>query len=111
MEIKHRCLQSVTGNTISHLVTARIHPRRLSDRTGGYTKDQPKGSGLLIAPGLPTKPIWVDQASSNNTSGSRGDGPLPPPANTKEDPRASAGKKVSYHGMDLVAEGDVELNG
>ena len=24
----HRCLQSVIGNTISHLVTARILPRR-----------------------------------------------------------------------------------
>lgn len=89
-------------------------PRRLSDRISGHAKDQPEGSGLPIAPGLPAKPIGVDQASSNSTrrgSGSRGTGPLPPPpANAKEDPRASAGKKVSYHDMDLVAEGDVELN-
>lgn len=89
-------------------------PRRLSDRISGYAKEQAEGSGLPIAPGLPAKPIGVDQASSNSTrrgSGSRGNGPLPPPpANTKEDPRASAGKKVSYHDMDLVAEGDVELN-
>lgn len=33
----------------------------------------------------------------------------PPPPDAKEDPRAAAGKKVSYHDMDLVAEGDVEL--
>ena len=35
--------------------------------------------------------------------------PPPPPPDAKEDPRAAAGKKVSYHDMDLVAEGDVEL--
>lgn len=91
-----------------------LPPRRLSDRITGYAKDQPESSGLPIAPGLPAKPIGVDQVSSNRTrrgSGSRGSGPLPPPpANAKEDPRASAGKKVSYHDMDLVAEGDVELN-
>lgn len=89
-------------------------PRRLSDRISGYAnKDQAEGSGLPIAPGLPAKPVGVDQALGNTRrgSGSRGNGPLPPPpANAKEDPRASAGKKVSYHDMDLVAEGDVELN-
>lgn len=32
-----------------------------------------------------------------------------PPPNAKEDPRARAGRKVSYNDMDSVAEGDVEL--
>ena len=36
--------------------------------------------------------------------------PPPPPPDAKEDPRAAAGRKVSYHDMYLVAEGDVELN-
>ena len=88
-------------------------PRRLNERISGCAKDQPEGSGLPITPGLPAKPIGVDQASSNSTRrgcGNRGNGPLPPPpANAKEDPRASAGK-VSYHDMDSVAEGDVELS-
>lgn len=30
--------------------------------------------------------------------------PPPPPPDAKEDPRAAAGKRVSYHDMDLVAE-------
>jgi hypothetical protein len=42
--------------------------------------------------------------------GTGGSGSLPPPpSDAQEDPRAAAGKKVSYHDMDLVAEGDVEL--
>jgi len=89
--------------------------RRLSDRISGYANDQSiETSGLPMAAGLPAKPIGVE----NNTNGRRGrggsstgGGPLPPPPpNAKEDPRAAAGKKVSYHDMDLVAEGDVELN-
>ncbi|KAH7102977.1 hypothetical protein BKA62DRAFT_616893 [Auriculariales sp. MPI-PUGE-AT-0066] len=36
-------------------------------------------------------------------------GPPPPPPDAKEDPRATAGRKISYHDMDEVAEGDVEL--
>jgi hypothetical protein len=28
----------------------------------------------------------------------------PPPPDAKEDPRAAAGKRISYHDMDLVAE-------
>jgi len=35
--------------------------------------------------------------------------PPPPPPDAKEDPRAASGRKVSYHDMDDVAEGDVEL--
>jgi hypothetical protein len=77
--------------------------------------------------GLPAKPsvtVNIDQplplsdesrgrrggSSRRNTRGGDSGGPPPPPpADAKEDPRAAAGKKVSYHDMDLVAEGDVEL--
>jgi hypothetical protein len=73
--------------------------------------------------GLPAKPpVSMDQplsdevrvrrsgSSRRNTRGGESGGPPPPPPpDAKEDPRAAAGKKVSYHDMDLVAEGDVEL--
>ena len=65
--------------------------------------------------GLPAKPMAAIESSINvggrrNTrSGSMNGPPPPPPPDAKEDPRAAAGKKVSYHDMDLVAEGDVEL--
>ncbi|KAJ7727954.1 hypothetical protein B0H16DRAFT_1383253 [Mycena metata] len=89
--------------------------RRLSERLGGFAE----GAGL---PAKPT-PAALDSALvSGNGGGRRGGGgggggggvraggPLPPPPpDAKEDPRAAAGKRVSYHDMDLVAEGDVEL--
>ncbi|KAJ6516368.1 hypothetical protein C8R45DRAFT_1087446 [Mycena sanguinolenta] len=85
--------------------------RRLSDRLGGFAE----GAGL---PQKPT-PATMDGAlvsgnGGGNQRGGRGGrvggGPLPPPPpDAKEDPRAVAGKRVSYHDMDLVAEGDVEL--
>ncbi|KAJ7163800.1 hypothetical protein C8R43DRAFT_988713 [Mycena crocata] len=85
--------------------------RRLSDRLGGFAEGLPAGAGL---PPKPTAAA-LDSAlvSGNpqrrNTRGGGG-GPLPPPPpDAKEDPRAAAGKRVSYHDMDLVAEGDVEL--
>jgi hypothetical protein len=73
--------------------------------------------------GLPAKPpVSIDQPLSDESRGRRGGSnrrntrgsdsggpPPPPPPDAKEDPRAAAGKKVSYHDMDLVAEGDVEL--
>jgi hypothetical protein len=73
--------------------------------------------------GLPAKPpVSIDQplndevrvrrsvSSRRSTRGGDSGGPPPPPPpDAKEDPRATAGKKVSYHDMDLVAEGDVEL--
>ncbi|TFK28692.1 hypothetical protein FA15DRAFT_584107 [Coprinopsis marcescibilis] len=98
--------------------------RRLSDRIGGFSLDP----SLPQAAGLPPKPTpaALDQALSsgnntgrrnnNNNSNSRNNGsgpagpPPPPPPDAKEDPRAAAGKRVSYHDMDLVAEGDVELS-
>ncbi|CAK5262625.1 unnamed protein product [Mycena citricolor] len=83
--------------------------RRLTDRLGGFAE-------------LPAKPAGLDQAlSSGNgntqarrntrgpSSGTAGP-PPPPPPDAKEDPRAAAGRRVSYHDMDLVAEGDVELS-
>lgn len=65
---------------------------------------------------LPAKPVGLDQALSagngrkkESAGGGRTGPPPPPPPDAKEDPRAAAGRRVSYHDMDLVAEGDVEL--
>lgn len=84
--------------------------RRLSERLGGFAE-----SGLPAAgAGLPPKPTaatmdgaLVSGNSQPRRGGGRGGagGPLPPPPpDAKEDPRAAAGKRVSYHDMDLVAE-------
>lgn len=64
--------------------------------------------------GLPAKPVSVADSGSSGRRGGRGGGgisstPLPPPPDAKEDPRAAAGRKISYHDMDEVAEGDIEL--
>lgn len=101
--------------------------RRLSERISGYAPglDYPTESPTTIpaSAGLPAKPpVSMDQPLSdeprmrrtgsnrrNTRSGEPGGPPPPPPPDAKEDPRAAAGKKVSYHDMDLVAEGDVEL--
>lgn len=86
--------------------------RRLSDRVGGFAPI-PESTGLPPAPGLPPKPATLDSALVAGNGGARrgatkaASGPLPPPPDAKEDPRAA--KRVSYHDMDLVAEGDVEL--
>ncbi|KAF8164885.1 hypothetical protein B0H34DRAFT_687006 [Crassisporium funariophilum] len=91
--------------------------RRLSERISGFATEIPAAAGL---PPKPT-PAALDSAliSGNNTGlgrrnnrnmGNQPTGPPPPPPpDAKEDPRAAAGKRVSYHDMDLVAEGDVEL--
>ena len=96
--------------------------RRLGDRIGGYMPGmegpgQHPGHGIE---GLPAKPVMaLDSAlTAGSGSGGRRGGAgsgvgrvmPPPPPDAKEDPRAAAGRKVSYHDMDLVAEGDVELN-
>ena len=101
--------------------------RRLSDRISGYApgSEYPIDSPTTIpaSAGLPAKPLVnIDQplsdeprvrrsgsARRNTRSSESGGPPPPPPPDAKEDPRAAAGKKVSYHDMDLVAEGDVEL--
>ncbi|KAG6860310.1 hypothetical protein C0995_012862 [Termitomyces sp. Mi166 len=103
-----------------------ITARRLSDRLGGYAPATGTDSVPLPAgAGLPPKPsaAALDSALvSGNAAGDRGGArrgrngsghsgpPPPPPPDAKEDPRAAAGKRVSYHDMDLVAEGDVELS-
>lgn len=79
---------------------------RLSERISGYAP-----------PGL-DRPLAESIARSGRPSsdtvarrGVRSSGPPPPPPpNAKEDPRAAAGKKLSYYDMDSVAEGDVELS-
>ncbi|KAF7330828.1 hypothetical protein MVEN_02422000 [Mycena venus] len=93
--------------------------RRLSDRLGGFADGLPAAGA-----GLPAKPTaaTMDGALVSGSGGGGGNqrgrgggrggggGPLPPPPpDAKEDPRASAGKRVSYHDMDQVADGDVEL--
>lgn len=93
--------------------------RRLSDRISGFAPnaEQPPSEVIAAAPasaGLPAKPVAAAlEATPNVRRGSRSSGttgpPPPPPPDAKEDPRAAAGRKVSYHDMDLVAEGDVEL--
>ncbi|KAF9076653.1 hypothetical protein BDP27DRAFT_1313687 [Rhodocollybia butyracea] len=87
---------------------------RLSERLGVFA-DIPANAGLP-----PKPPAALDTALSagnmtNNPRRRNGGGqtlggpPPPPPPDAKEDPRAAAGRRVSYHDMDLVAEGDVEL--
>ncbi|KAI0091876.1 hypothetical protein BDY19DRAFT_927237 [Irpex rosettiformis] len=90
--------------------------RRLSDRISGFAPGYEQSSEVLAAPasaGLPAKPpAAVDPGAGGRRgvrSGSISGALPPPPPDAKEDPRAAAGKKVSYHDMDLVAEGDVEL--
>ncbi|EGO01534.1 hypothetical protein SERLA73DRAFT_176851 [Serpula lacrymans var. lacrymans S7.3] len=96
--------------------------RRLSDRISGYATGYeqpmettiPAGAGLPAKPMVTLEPIIGGNGERGGRKGGRGGGiaggpPPPPPPDAKEDPRAAAGKKVSYHDMDLVAEGDVEL--
>jgi hypothetical protein len=91
--------------------------RRLSDRISGYAPgyDGP-GDSLPSGTGLPPKPVsGLDMELPSRRGGGAGAGgrnggpPPPPPPDAKEDPRAAAGRRVSYHDMDDVAEGDVEL--
>lgn len=92
--------------------------RRLSDRLS----EAPLPNVGRIE-GLPAKPIGTPLGDSpgGGRRGGAGNGggggnggargvAVKPPANAKEDPRATLGKKVSYHDMDEVAEGDIELS-
>ena len=91
--------------------------RSLGERIGGY---MPGAEGPGPHPGhgiegLPAKPVMaMDAALVAGSGGGRRNGAgramPPPPPDAKEDPRAASGRKVSYYDMDLVAEGDVELN-
>ena len=98
--------------------------RRLSDRISGVASGFDQATDMLPVPapsaGLPAKPMAALEAGAaglglgpgpgarRGRSGTGGVAPAPP-LNVKEDPRASAGKKVSYVDVDQVAEGDVEL--
>ncbi|KAG6889025.1 hypothetical protein C0992_006721 [Termitomyces sp. T32_za158] len=97
-----------------------VTARRLSERLGGYAPSTGSDSVPLPAgAGLPPKPTAaaLDSALVSGNAGSERGGarrgrngsgqtgpPPPPPPDAKEDPRAAAGKRVSYHDMDLVAE-------
>ncbi|GBE79351.1 hypothetical protein BKA93DRAFT_812571 [Sparassis latifolia] len=93
-----------------------VTARRLSDRISGFApgyEQNVEPPPVPASAGLPAKPVASLEPGPGGRRGGRGGagvGPLPPPPpDAKEDPRAAAGKKVSYHDMDLVAEGDVEL--
>ncbi|CCM03367.1 uncharacterized protein FIBRA_05497 [Fibroporia radiculosa] len=92
-----------------------VTARRLSDRISGYApgyEQNVEPPPVPASAGLPAKPVATLEPGPGGRRGGRGGAsgpPPPPPPDAKEDPRASAGKKVSYHDMDLVAEGDVEL--
>jgi len=60
------------------------------------------GNGFGNGPAMGERPRRDSDARGNGV-------PPPPPPDAKEDPRAAAGRKISYHDMDEVAEGDVEL--
>ncbi|KAG8963969.1 hypothetical protein FRC03_002400 [Tulasnella sp. 419] len=83
--------------------------RRLSDRLGDQQSTPLVLSGIE---GLPPKPV-IDVNADNSSQNRRGrtlTAAQKPAAAIKEDPRAAAGRKVSYHDMDEVAEGDIELS-
>ncbi|EPT02795.1 hypothetical protein FOMPIDRAFT_1022699 [Fomitopsis schrenkii] len=93
-----------------------VAARRLSDRISGYAPGYDPAVEVPPVPasaGLPAKPVATLEPGPGGRRGGRNGSvsgpPPPPPPDAKEDPRASAGRKVSYHDMDLVAEGDVEL--
>lgn len=89
--------------------------RRLSDRISGYADGGPLPPASVGLPAKPT-PAALDQALSagngprarnggeRGRNGGAGGPPPPPPPDAKEDPRAVAGRRISYHDMDLVAE-------
>jgi hypothetical protein len=89
---------------------------RLSDRIGSYVPGyDPSAEPAVPLPagvGLPQKPMaaTLEPGPGARRAGRPAGPPPPPPPDAKEDPRAAAGRKISYHDMDLVAEGDVELN-
>ncbi len=86
--------------------------RRLSDRIANDSMpfEVPAGAGLPPKPMSSMSALDAPLSSGNNRRGGRGGMasgsglPPPPPPDAKEDPRAAAGKRVSYHDMDLVAE-------
>ncbi|KAI0663173.1 hypothetical protein C8Q70DRAFT_908268 [Cubamyces menziesii] len=91
-----------------------VSGRRLSDRISGIAPgyEQPvEPPSVPASAGLPAKPAVTLEPGPGARRGRGGPGgpSPPPPPDAKEDPRAQAGKKVSYVDVDRVAEGDVEL--
>ena len=84
--------------------------RRLSDRISGLATEIPPGAGLPPKPTTATLDTALmsgnppARRNHRNTGNQLVGPPPPPPPDAKEDPRAAAGKRVSYHDMDLVAE-------
>lgn len=83
----------------------------MSDRISGFAPSE--SSSLPAGAGLPPKPrpAALDSALASGSGGKRSNrlgthssSVPPPPLDAKEDPRAVAGKRISYHDMDLVAE-------
>ncbi|KAF8338984.1 uncharacterized protein EI90DRAFT_3039954 [Cantharellus anzutake] len=93
--------------------------RKLSDRLGDFAPSPGSARGGPPPPieGLPAKPVSSAKLEPGPHSKRRRGGSVsvdiltggPPPPNAKEDPRAAAGRKVSYYDIDKMAEGDVEL--
>ena len=87
--------------------------RRLSDRISGVAApgfDQAiETLPVPASAGLPAKPaVSLDSAPAPRRGRGAANGPSPPPPpDAKEDPRAQAGKKVSYVDVDRVAEGEL----
>ncbi|KAF7331679.1 hypothetical protein MKEN_00047600 [Mycena kentingensis (nom. inval.)] len=86
--------------------------RRLSDRLGGFADGaslpaKPSMDGALVSGN--ERDHGRNGRGERRNRGGGGGPPPPPPPDAKEDPRAS-GRRVSYHDMDLVAEGDIELS-
>lgn len=82
--------------------------RQSSPRADRYYVPGPGFDGLPPKPHLGGEPMRGG-GGGRGRGGGGGGGVPPPPPDAKEDPRAAAGRKVSYHDMDEVAEGDVEL--
>lgn len=88
--------------------------RRLSDRISGFVSETTVPAGAGLPPKPPAAALDSALSSGNGNGNARrgarshgsqvGGPPPPPPPDAKEDPRAAAGKRVSYHDMDLVAE-------
>lgn len=87
--------------------------RRLSERISGFVSETTVPAGAGLPPKPPAAALDSALSSGNGNAGARrgsrnhgqmGGPPPPPPPDAKEDPRAAAGKRVSYHDMDLVAE-------
>lgn len=86
----------------------------MSERLGGFASYDglpPRpGSVLEAGPGaVGNRGGRGRRDSVTADSMASGTSPNAPPPGAREDPRAAAGRKVSYYDIDRTAEGDVEL--